>query len=235
MRRKFRKREETNKSSDTEIQQHNWNKPLHKEEFSISEKKELTQEEINELKKNSQKIPLWPWAVIDEVVELFLSETKKWKNCFIEWNKKRVYAYEISNQNSREACDYTFKHLIWKTQLERDKQREEDRRKEELEKKRKKLETLEKIPWRIEEGKKYIDEARWEEWKNKVNDCVTNEIDSVLDDTLEILRMIELWESWENIQEAFKNQWHSWWSYNYVKSCVVYFSRKWKEADIYLK
>ena len=48
------------------------------------------------------------------------------------------------------------------------------------------------MPLRIEEGKKYIDEAKWKDWENKVTDCVSNEMDLVLDNTLEILRMIDL-------------------------------------------
>jgi hypothetical protein len=56
-----------------------------------------------------------------------------------------------------------------------------------------------------------------------------------IDSTLELLKLIENWESWENVQKAFYNQWHSGFSYSVVRNRVVYFSKKWNEADKMLK
>lgn len=43
--------------------------------------------------------------------------------------------------------------------------------------------------------------------------------------------MIDNWESWEDVQKAFDDQNHSGSSYGIVRNRVVYFSKKWKEAD----
>ena len=48
-------------------------------------------------------------------------------------------------------------------------EREKYRQEYEAKKKRAQLEAIEKIPSRIEEGKKYIDESKWLDWESYVN------------------------------------------------------------------
>ena len=89
----------------------------------------------------------------------------------------------------------------------------------------------EKTLW-IEEGKKYIDESKWWDWEKYVDSSARSlyhwaDIDAIL----ELLKMIDNWESWEDVQKAFDDQNHSGSSYGIVRNRVVYFSKKWKEAD----
>ena len=89
----------------------------------------------------------------------------------------------------------------------------------------------EKTLW-IEEGKKYIDESKWWDWEKYVDSSDRSLYHwADIDATLELLKMIDNWESWEDVQMAFDDQDHSGSSYRIVRSRVVYFSKKWKEAD----
>ena len=115
---------------------------------------------------------------------------------------------------------------------------EEEKWRQEIEAKRKRaqLEAIEKIPWWIEEGKKYIDESKWWYWEKYVNSSAWDmycwwDIDA----TLELLKMIDNWESWEDVQKVFYNQGHSGFSHSVVRNRVIYFSKKWKEAEKKLK
>ncbi len=223
--RKFRKRHETI-ADGSETQQN-----LSKEMPSVTSKTDLTQEEIDELKKTAKKIPLKQGSSLEEDFQFLLSASKKWKNYFIEFpNGKKIYSCEIKTE------DDIYLQYFWKTKTAHEREVWERERNYEIKKKEKELEALNKIPQRIEEWKQYIDEDKRESWERYVNSSARDMYNWMdIDYTLQLLKMIKDWESWESIQKAFNDQDNSFFSYGIVRNWVVYFSNKGDEADKNLK
>ena len=196
-----------------------------KETVSNNEPK-LTDKEIANLKRTAKKIELAAGYWFDDGVNLLLENWKKWINCYIDFNWTKLYSVDTK------SIDDAYLQHFWKTKLEFEKEREKRRQEEEARKQKRHLEVLEKAPTWIEEWKKYIDESKWEDWEKNVNRSI-NDLYEWMDAeaTLVLLKMIDEWKSWREIQKTFDDQWHSWMSYHFVRNCVVYFSKKWEEAN----
>ena len=191
---------------------------------------ELTEEEIQRAKETAYERNIYGCSTISEAITEFLDMCKDWRNFFVEICWKKLYSVDTKTE------DDAYMQMFWKTKIEQEKVREEYARQREVETKKKELEALEKIPWRIEEGKKYVDKWKWWDWESYVNSSARDLYHWMdIDDTLELLKMIDNWESWEKVQETFDNQWHSFMSYSVVFTRVAYFSKKWEEAKSRLK
>lgn len=189
-----------------------------------------TEEEILKIKEKSCIIELYGGMTFDEAIWELLERKEKWENCYIDFNWKKLYSVDINNEND------AYLQFFWKTKAQVEMDREKYRQEYEARKQREKLEAIEKIPGWVDEGKKYIDESKWQDWESYVNSSARDMYHWMdIDSTLELLKLIENWESWENVQKAFDNQWHSGFSYSVVRNRVVYFSKKWNEADKMLK
>ena len=193
---------------------------------SSKNNEKLTEEEKSEMKKDAYEIPLFWNISFDEAVRCLLERKKEWGTCFINLNRKRLYSFDIENEND------AYLQFYWRTKFQVEMEREKAHQEYEARKKREQLETIEKIPWWIEEGKKYINESKWSDWEKYVNSSARDiyywrDIDL----TLELLKLIDNWESWKTVQQAFDNQGHSNISYRIFRDRVVYFSKKWEVAN----
>ena len=189
-------------------------------------RKQLSEEEVKRMKTEASEIYLYWWMTLDHAVELLLSKKWKWENCFIDFNWTKIYSVDTN------SVDEAYLQYFWKTKAQVEMEREKERQEREIERKKKELEALEKIPWWVEEGKKYIDESKWEDWKKYVNSSARDMYCWMdIDATLELLKMIDNWESWDDVQKTFEDQEHSGYSYGIVRNRVVYFSKRWQEAD----
>lgn len=190
-------------------------------------RKQLSEEEKIKRRENAVEYHFY-WSLISEAISELVELNKKWINCYIEfWGwEKRLYSVDINTE------DDGYLQLYWKTKFEKEMEREKQRQEGEARRKREELEAIEKIPWWVEEGKKYIDESKWWDWEKYVNNSARDMYHWMdIDATLELLKMIDNWESWESVQKAFDDQWHSGFSYSVVRNRVVYFSKRWPEAD----
>lgn len=166
------------------------------------------------------------WITFDKAVHLLLLKKEEGESCFINFNWKKIYSIDTN------SLDDAYLQYYWKTKVQVEMEREKAHQEYEAREKRKELEAIDKIPWWIEEGKKYIDDPKWWDWEKYVNSSDRKWYHGMdVDSTLELLKMIDNWESWEDIQKAFDDQGHSGSSYSVVRNCVVYFSKKWQEAN----
>lgn len=213
------------------------NQSEEKGKLSKKTERKFTEEEILAKKKNAYDcdVPLWFWA---NPVQYFLDYVENGENCYCVLNWKKIYSIDVINISQERWCDLEdafYLLFYWKTKIECLKERAENAKQHELERKRKELETIEKIPWWIEKGKKYIDQSKWWVWENYVNSSARGTYRwADVDATLELLKLIDSWEPWEKVQESFDNQVYGY-CYNIVRDRVVYFSEKWQEADKKLK
>lgn len=195
----------------------------------------LTEEEILAKKKEAYecRVSVWGWA--DETIHDLIDYVKKGENCYCVLNWKKVYTIDLRKISQERWCDLENAFYLlycWKTKIEQQKKSEEYNKQRELEKKRKELEAIEKIPWWIEEGKKYIDESKWSDWEELVEHAARGahywgEIELVL----KILGMIDNWDSRQNIQKILDDEWGEGLYYNLVRDHVIYFSKKWTIAS----
>lgn len=193
---------------------------------SLKKNEKLTEEENLEMKEDAHEIPLFWNISFDEAVRCLLERKKEWWNWFINFNRKRLYSFDIENEND------AYLQFYWKTKFQVEMEREKAHQEYEARKKREQLETIEKIPWWIEEGKKYINESKWLDWEKYVNSSARDMYYwRDIDLTLELLKLIDNWEPWKTVQEVLDNQGHSNISYRIFRDRVVYFSKKWEVAN----
>lgn len=194
--------------------------------------KGLSEEEKSIMRSKATRYPIYDSPLMSEVISTLVELNKKWRNCYIDfwgWDK-RLYSVDINTE------DDAYLQLYWKTKIEQEKEWARHEQKRELERKQEEMKAIEKIPWWIEEGKKYIDESKWEDWEKYVNGSARAVYFwTDIDYTLELLKLIDAWESWEKVQKAFDDQDHSVYSYSVVFNRVVYFSKKWEKASENLK
>lgn len=212
---------------------HDWISVSPRESFGYKseseEKREdtsITQEEIDEKRKQAKSVePLnYGLRFVWDAFKFLLEKGQAWENIVMSLNWKLVYSFGVKTE------DDLYLQYYWKTKLDREREIEKSQQEREVQKEKNRLEKLEKMPWWIEEGKKYIDESKWEEWENFVKNCDLYDW-KLIPAILELLKLIDDGESWINVQKAFDNQGHSNYSYRNVRSRVVYFSKKWKEAS----
>lgn len=200
---------------------------------------ELTDEEISALKEKAYECRVSMWWTADETIQSFLHYVNDGENCYCKLNWKKVYSIDLINMSKKQGCDLEeafYLVFYWKTKIEQEKERAKYEQERKLERKQKEMEAIEKIPWWIEEGKKYVDESKREDWENYVKSSARDMYHWMdIDDTLELLKLIDAWESWDKVQKAFDAQDHSNFSYSVVFNRVVYFSKKWEEARKNLK
>lgn len=193
----------------------------------------LTEEEISAIKNEAHEC--WPemWYGADRTIQSFLSFVENGENCYCILNWRRVYSIDLINMSKQQRCDLEnafYLVFFWKTKIE--KKAESEKYKQEVKAKERKFKALEKILWWVEEGKHYIDESKWREWEEFVEyaargDYYWEEVELVL----KLLKMIDNWDSRQNIQEIFDNEWDDAFMYIVIRNKVVYFSKKWEEAD----
>jgi len=205
-------------------------------EETIKKKSKLTEEEILAKKEEAHecRVDLWWWA--DKTIQAFLEEyVKEGENCYLQLNWRKIYSIDLINISQERWCDLEdafYLLFFWKTKIEQQKEREEYNKQRELEKKRKELEIIEKIPWWIEEGKKYVDESKWSDWKEfveyaaKGNYYHWEEVELVL----KILEMIDNWDNRQKIQKVLDDEWGVGYYYSVVRNRVIYYSKKWIAA-----
>lgn len=169
-------------------------------------------------------------TTFEEAVWDLLKRKKEWGSWFIDFNWRKLYSIDIENMNDAYLVFY------WKTKPQLDMEREKARQEQEADKKRKQLEAIEKIPWLIEESKMYIDESKWWEWENFVNGSARSVY--ILEDVYDIitiLRLIEQWKSWKEIQKKFDEKGLVGFYPSVIRNRIIYYSKKWEDAKKYLK
>ena len=200
---------------------------------------EFTDEEISALKEKAHKCRVSMWWTADETIQSFLDYVNDGENCYCELNWKKVYSIDLINMSKKQGCDLEEAFYLvcyWKTKIEQEKERARYEQEIELERKQKEMEAIEKIPWWIEEGKKYIDESKWETWENYVNSSAKDMYFWMdIDDTLKLLKMIEEWKSRIEVQKTLDKNCGEGFYYSVVRNRVIIFSKKWEEASKILK
>lgn len=193
----------------------------------------LTKKEITAKKRQAFGCQLG-WIPLNELIQEFVGYVESGMNFYCELNWKKIYSIEVIKVSQERWCDLEnafYLLFCWKTKIEREKIAEEKRRQRELEKKRKKLEAIEKIPWWIEKGKEYIDESKWSDWKGFVEKGARwmyywEEVELVL----KILKMIDSWDSRKKIQKVLDKKWGEGYYYSIVRNRVIKYSKKWIDA-----
>jgi len=206
-----------------------------KKQVYVEETTELTEEEISAFKEKAHECRVLMWGTADETIQSFLDYVKDGENCYCELNWKKIYSIDLINMSKKQGCnleDAFYLVFYWKTKIEQEKEQEKYRQKYKAKRKKEELEALEKIPWLVEEGKKYVDETKWSDWEEFVEYAARGtyhwkEVELVL----KLLEMIDNWDSRQNIQKIFDNEWGEGWYYSIVRNRVVYYSKKWKEAN----
>lgn len=82
----------------------------------------------------------------------------------------------------------------------------------------------------------YIDESKWWEWENFVNGSARSVY--ILEDVYDIitiLRLIEQWKSWKEIQKKFDEKGLVGFYPSVIRNRIIYYSKKWEDAKKYLK
>jgi hypothetical protein len=195
----------------------------------------LTEEEIKKMKKEATecRVPIWGWAY--ETISYFLDNyVRKGENCYCELSWKRVYSIDLLNISQIRGCDLEdafYRQFYWRPKIEQEKLWEKYAQEREAQQKKDRLEAIEKIPWWIEEGKKYIDEEKWEDREKYVNSSARDMYYwGDIDDTIILLKLIEEWKSWEVIQKIFDENCGLGFYHSVVGNRVIRFSRKGAEA-----
>ena len=202
---------------------------ISEKELTQKTEPELTEEEIQMAKKTAYECNIYGCSTISEAITEFLDMCKDWRNFFVEICWKKLYSVDTKTE------DDAYMQIFWKTKIEQEKVREKYDKKRKLERKKKELEAIEKVPWRIEEGKKYVDEEKWWNWESYVNSSARDMYHWMdIDDTLKLLKLIDEWKSWQEIQKVFDKNCGVGFYYSVVRNRVVLFSKKWEEADKYL-
>ena len=197
---------------------------------SFDEWEKLTEKKRLSMRKEARELSLYWVTTFEEAVWDLLKRKKEWGSWFIDFNWRKLYSIDIENMNDAYLVFY------WKTKPQLDMEREKARQEQEADKKRKQLEAIEKIPWLIEESKMYIDESKWWEWENFVNGSARSVY--ILEDVYDIitiLRLIEQWKSWKEIQKKFDEKGLVGFYPSVIRNCIIYYSKKWEDAKKYLK
>ena len=93
---------------------------------------------------------------------------------------------------------------------------------------------MKRVPEWVEKWKMYIDQEKREDWEKYVNYSAENKYHwTEIDLVLKLLEMIEEWRSRYQIQNTLDihKLSESLYGYSLVKHCVIYFSKKWEEAE----
>ena len=189
---------------------------------------EMTQKEVDDKRKTAVQLEPFNYGIYNiwGAFDFLLKKWKAWENVFMDLNWKKVYSFGVETE------DDLYLQYYWKTKFECDKETEKARQEYEVKRKKEKLEALEKVPWRIEEGKKYIDESKWEAWEKYVKSRVEDLYEwKDVAATLELLKLIDAWEDWKKVQKVFDDQDHSGYSYSVVRNDVVNFSKDPRQTD----
>ena len=197
---------------------------------SFDEWEKLTEKKRLSMRKEARELSLYWVTTFEEAVWDLLKRKKEWGSWFIDFNWRKLYSIDIENMNDAYLVFY------WKTKPQLDMEREKARQEQEADKKRKQLEAIEKIPWLIEESKMYIDESKWWEWENFVNGSARSVY--ILEDVYDIitiLRLIEQWKSWKEIQKKFDEKGLVGFYPSVIRNRIIYYSKKWEDAKKYLK
>ena len=187
----------------------------------------MTQKEIDDKRKTAKQLEPSNYGIYNvwDAFDFLLKKWQAWENIVMSFNWTKLYSFGVETE------DDLYMQYFWRTKIEQEKYVEKARQEYEAKEKKEELEALEKVPWWIEEGKKYIDESKWEDWEKYVKISAKDLYHWMdVDATLELLKLIDAWESWDKVQKAFDDQGHSNLSYSVVFNRVVYFSKKWEEA-----
>ena len=111
------------------------------------------------------------------------------------------------------------------------KQDVEDSRVKDETKEQAKQEELKKFDLLIEEGQKYIDKDKWQEWTDYESSFKGWMFGlDVIERVVEVMKMLDDWVSPEEIKNKMLNDWHLDWYFS-IRSTVIRFSKKGKEFE----
>lgn len=204
-------------------------------EVSSNTEPKLADEEVSRQKKEaSEFIPASLRS--DKLIQEILERIENSENVYCEVGWKKIYTIDLLKISQERGCDLEnafYLLFYWMTKIEHEKVREKQLQKEELSNAKKKLAATEKVPWRIKEGNKYISKEKQEARKKFVEGEASNWDNywNLVENVLKLLKMIDNWEPWEEIQKTFDNQENSELGYSITLNRVVYFSKKWEEAE----
>lgn len=184
-------------------------------------KEKYTEEEILKIKKNSREISAYAGDSLDKLVLQLENLRRQGKiNCFVNFNGTKLYSIDVTMDSAYKEC----LGCTRKTWLKKEKKWAEDY-KIKTEKRKKAAE--ENLPLWIEEGKKYIHPAKFENWEKTCISSANNDYyGGEVRDTLEIMKMIEDNVPFGDIKLKIEQQGHSGMTYSKMMNIILYYAKR---------
>jgi len=177
-----------------------------------------------EIMKNAEEIYCYGGTKLDEACQQLMSYKKENKNVYISFNGQKLYSLI-------DSLDDCYKKVTGMTKAEFEEAKKQwliEQKKKELEEE---LEAIEKIPERIERGKKVISTTLHKKWEEIVKTKTFSIYHGQeLDKALDILEALHE-NSFEKAYSLFKGEGHRGTSSYAVLSIILPFSEKGKEFE----
>ena len=170
-------------------------------------------------RENAAEIDEW-MGNLDTAIDRLMEYQRNGRSVYVNFNGHKLYSCDIT-------VDGAYKEVIGMTKEESIKAREESRRAWELKRKEEKERAERKIPEWIKKGEKSIFEERFEDWKYYVETSARQGMyaGSDIEDTLEIMDMINSGASFEDIEKKLEEQGYSGNSYGIVTKNLLHFAK----------